>query len=372
MRPTAGGGSSPSSPSSPSFSPTNLFGAVAQSQRSRVAPPQFNFQANYESDPVLARIKALGAQSVGNAQSEAAKLRKQAILDTGLTDVGREIGVDENTLTAASGNPTSLLAQLARESQQRSRDLDESLNQENLFWSGARANRLGELATGRAEAEAALTRDLRNALAGIDSGLLSAQELATQQEQEALEETARQQREAALLAAIQASQAGTTVESGLGGFIPAPPTVGGQPSGGVEYSPGPTPAQVENMQSSGIDPSTGIYAPQPTMIQGPGIAPPLFGGEPMTVNMPNIPGATDIISSRSVSPVTLPQDLAPPSNLVFSGGGNFLTDYIPPLSAALASPYVPPAVVPQPNPVDPYALDNLMMELALAGNRGFF
>lgn len=189
VRPNPGGGSGPvTSPSS--------------TQRPAIqAPPPPTFtplQANYESDPVLARIRALGTQNVANAQTEAAALRKQAIIDTGLTDVGKEIGLDEQTLQAAQANPLSLLAQLARDTQTQSHNLDESLNQQNLFWSGARATKLGELGQSQAAAQAELVRDLRAALGGIDSGVLEAQQLAAQQEQAALEEAAAAQQEQAM------------------------------------------------------------------------------------------------------------------------------------------------------------------------------
>lgn len=283
VRPTAGGGSGPiSSPSSPNFNIANILGASAQQARTQRQIPTLNFNVNYESDPVLARIRALGQQNVGNAQSEAQALRKQAILDTGLVDIGREIGVDESTLLAAQGSPTSLLAQLGIQAERTGRELDESLNQENLFWSGTRANKLSELARNRMLAEADLTRDLRSSLAEIDSGVLAAQEAANIREQEALEATAEAARQQALQDALTATQAGSTVESGLGGYI------GDPTGGGVAYAPGPTPAQVENMTSSGIDPNTAIYAPQPETIFGPNNVPTLFGGEPTTVSRPSV------------------------------------------------------------------------------------
>lgn len=168
---------------------------------------------NYESDPILARIKGLNQQNVGNAETEATALRNQAIIDSGLVNVGQEIGVDANTLAAASNNPLSAVSQLGKEHSLRTQALNESLNNQNLFFSGHRANQLSELEQNRMAQEASITGDLRSALGGINAGVMEARSNAAMAEQEALERAAEAARiadlEAALLAAMQPPTPGT-------------------------------------------------------------------------------------------------------------------------------------------------------------------
>ncbi len=162
------------------------------------APVSTQLNVSYESDPVLARIKALGTQDVANARAEADALRKKAIIDSGLGDVGAEIGLDQGTLQAAAANPFSTSATIQREQAARGRDLDESLNQQNLFYGGHRANQLTDLATSGAQQQAALQGDIRSLLGGINSGVTQVEQQTALREQEALEAQAEQQRQAAL------------------------------------------------------------------------------------------------------------------------------------------------------------------------------
>lgn len=185
-----------------STSLTNALGAQAQQTDIQRRQPTTQMTVSYESDPVLARIRALATQNVGNAETEAAAIRKQAVIDTGLSDVGREIGLDESTLGAAAANPFSAIANLRRDSTRRGLDLDESLNQQNLFWSGHRANQLGDLARNTAEAEVGLGRDLRSILGQADLGVLQARAQAAAEEQAALEAVAERERQAAYLNAL--------------------------------------------------------------------------------------------------------------------------------------------------------------------------
>jgi hypothetical protein len=159
------------------------------------APVSTDINVSYESDPLLARIRALSTQNVANAKTEAEALRKQAIIDSGLVDVGQEIGVDANTIEAARQNPFSTRATIEREAMERGRALDESLNQGNLFYSGFRAQQLSDLARERAEAESVLAGDIRTALGGISQGVLDAEALAAQQEQEVLQQIAAQEQQ---------------------------------------------------------------------------------------------------------------------------------------------------------------------------------
>ncbi len=172
----------------------NQLGAQRQQEGLAKSPVSTQLNVSYESDPVLARIKALGTQDVANARSEAEALRKKAIIDSGLTDVGAEIGVDQGTIQAAAANPFSTNAIIQRTQAERGRELDESLNQQNLFYGGHRANQLTELATSGAQQQAALQGDIRQLLGGINSGVTEAEQTAALAEQNAMAEAAENQR----------------------------------------------------------------------------------------------------------------------------------------------------------------------------------
>jgi hypothetical protein len=222
-------------PTSPSLSSSgnpsvNAMGVAAQQQAmANRNPVSTQLNVSYESDPVLARIRALGTQDVANARSEADSLRKKAIIDSGLTDVGAEIGVDQNTLQAAGANPFSTAALLKKEQAERGRQLDESLNSQNLFYGGYRAQQLQDLASSGAQQQTALTGDIRDLLGGISGGVTDAEQAAAQAEQAAMEQAAEEARMAALqqsyLDAIAAANAPPDIGSALGATAPGNPLV---------------------------------------------------------------------------------------------------------------------------------------------------
>lgn len=221
VKPTPGGGSGATVPVARAG---NQAGVDAQTRAQANRPAvSTDVEVNYESDPVLAKIKALGQQSVGNAQTEAAKLRKQAIIDTGLADVGAEIGLDAGTLQAARENPLSVAARIQRESALRNAQLDESLNQQNLFYSGYRGTQLGNLGRDVMEEQANLSRDLRAALGGIDQGVLDAQSEATAREQEAISNAAAAAQAAAQQQAFMEALLSVTAPETAGGGAPFDP-----------------------------------------------------------------------------------------------------------------------------------------------------
>lgn len=215
----------------------NEVGVQAQQKAIETRTPSTQMNISYESDPVLARIRALGGQDVANARSQAEALRKQAIIDSGLTDVGAEIGVDPTTIQAAAANPFSTRATIERTGQERGRELDESLNQQNLFYGGHRATQLSDLARSQAEAMAGLNTDIRGLLGGINSGVMDAERGAALQEQEAIEAAAERERQAALEQAYLDALADP-------GLAPEPnitDALGGYPEGMAPLPYDPTP-----------------------------------------------------------------------------------------------------------------------------------
>lgn len=255
MRLGAGVGGGSSGPSQ------GLYAALMQQNQTPPRPmPSNQFQSNYNFDPILQRLNALGEQSVANARSEGAALRKQALIDVGDPVIAGEVGADPNTVEAARQNTMSARAGLTRDFSTRQRDLDENMNQSNLFYSGERVNRMGELERGRAEAEVDLARRLREMVSGIDRMLLQTEE-------------AEQQRqiEAAIAAANRTSPAGI---SGVPGATGAPVVI-------------PQTGSVEDVLNSGLVPTIGANP----LIEGPSLIQPQL--DPMTVPFPRRPVIDD-------------------------------------------------------------------------------
>jgi len=117
---------------------------------------------------------------VANATTNAAQLRKDALISSGEVPIGKELGFDANTLTAAGQNPESEYAQLQKEFASRQKQLEEAMSAQNLLYSGEYTKNLSELNQGRASAEGSIGSRLREMLSGIDTGLLGSQEAARQ------------------------------------------------------------------------------------------------------------------------------------------------------------------------------------------------
>jgi hypothetical protein len=153
-----------------------LYAGLLQSQQFQRPQVSTEFQTQYNFDPVLAKLSALGEMSIANARTEAANAKKQALIDAGSEEIARGVGADENTLGAAKANPFSTQATLMKEYQDRQRQMDENLNANNLFYSGERIRQMGELERGRAQAETQFGGNLRGLLSSIDAQLQAAEE----------------------------------------------------------------------------------------------------------------------------------------------------------------------------------------------------
>src|SRR3954453_4003129 len=171
---------------------SNLQQALAkQFTAPEYVAPQLH--TNYDADPTLQRIRALGTKNVADAQAEALKLKQQAVIDTGAADVGQRLGLDANTVQAASANPFSQTALLQKQYEDAVRQNTEARNQENLFYSGQRATDLTNLGTDQAKARADLNSQLEQLLGQADQGVVAAQTNAQQQEAAQLESQAQAQ-----------------------------------------------------------------------------------------------------------------------------------------------------------------------------------
>jgi hypothetical protein len=230
-----------------------LYAGLLQSGQFQRPTPSTEFQTQYNFDPVLAKLSALGEMSIANARTEAANAKKQALIDAGSEEIAKGVGADENTLGAAKANPFSTQALLMKEYADRQRQMDESLNANNLFYSGERVRQMGELERGRAQAETQFGGNLRGLLSQIDAQLQAAEE------QELL-----RQIEAQIAAAGNSPYSGGGF--GGGGGAPVPP--GGAPlppptDPALGSFSGFTPSQPVGMESPGAMyiPSLGFRAP---------------------------------------------------------------------------------------------------------------
>jgi hypothetical protein len=109
-----------------------------------VQPPPNPY--DFSSDPLYQRIMALGEQRTEQANAAALSARTQDVIDYGDPDLARSLGLGDAAATAAARNPFSVLAGLARNEKAAPAALDESLNKQNLFYSGARGKQQSDLA----------------------------------------------------------------------------------------------------------------------------------------------------------------------------------------------------------------------------------
>lgn len=133
------------------------------------------------SDPILAQIKALGEKSVGDAETSALALKKQALIRSGFGDLATSLLGDTGTAEAANQNPSSTLAQLLFAHQQRQQGIDQASNQNNTFYGSAHANQLGDEARQFELDQANAQNALYDLLGQADQGVLSARQHAQDQ-----------------------------------------------------------------------------------------------------------------------------------------------------------------------------------------------
>lgn len=133
------------------------------------------------SDPILAQIKALGEKSVGDAETGALALKKQALIRSGFGDLATSLLGDTGTAAAANQNPSSTLAQLLFAHQQRQQGIDQASNSNNTFYGSAHANQLGDEARQFELDQANAQNALYDLLGQADQGVLSARQHAQDQ-----------------------------------------------------------------------------------------------------------------------------------------------------------------------------------------------
>lgn len=175
----------------PEFTPPRAATPAAPATTPEEKPPPAKTdtgQPGYDSDPILQKIKALHGfvdaqgrfvpgRRIEDARAEAAAARKQLAVDVGL-DEPELFG--EDIARAARENPLSVLAGITREGERERVDLNEALNQANLFFGGHRGLRLGELEQQVLGRRAEAGRQARGILGDINRALSGAEEASIQ------------------------------------------------------------------------------------------------------------------------------------------------------------------------------------------------
>lgn len=125
---------------------------------------------DYSADPILNKIKAGTAKARVDAQSaKVAALQDEAIRFGDGSDLN-----DPTVAAEAAGNPFSVLAALKRDYDNTVHDHGETLNQNNLWYSGAHAKQLADDALGY-QGQEYQARSAHNAtVGGIGSALATA------------------------------------------------------------------------------------------------------------------------------------------------------------------------------------------------------
>jgi hypothetical protein len=142
-----------------------------------------NYNFDFSGDPILARIRALNAQNISQAEASALAQRKRAEIGYGYDPALQY--EDSSTQEAAKQNPFSALAQLLFGHTQRAGNLDESLNKANLFYSGERGKQVGLEGRQYTLEQTNAQGNYQNTMDAIAQAVLQAKMQAQQQEVQA-------------------------------------------------------------------------------------------------------------------------------------------------------------------------------------------
>lgn len=135
-----------------------------------VAPVAYDIN----TDPALQTVNALTGMSDEQARAQALKQKQDALLGYGDPHLVQALLGDSTLAQAAGANPTSQLAQLGHQRDTNTHNLTESLNKENLLYSGARVNQENEAAQQYQNALASAASGVNQGIGGIDSQLAQA------------------------------------------------------------------------------------------------------------------------------------------------------------------------------------------------------
>ena len=147
--PSPGGGYNPRSSVLGSWNflsgPQKPFMGGQQQQAPAPTMPAASYpNLDIANDPTLARIKALGEQSVSEAEAEAERQRIQVALGYGDPSLAASLHLNKDIQTKAANNPFSVLKELSRGYKRRDVfDINRPMSdQSNLFYSSERGRQL--------------------------------------------------------------------------------------------------------------------------------------------------------------------------------------------------------------------------------------
>jgi hypothetical protein len=158
---------------------------------------------DFSNDPILARIRAVGQESIAQAEADARAARTKLVIGYGSPALAGTLGLGGNVQGQAQGNPFSTLGELQRGYQRRNVfDVDRPLSdQANLFYSTERGRQRAlsgeQYLRDQATAEAAV----QEKLAGISSQLVQTKMAASTQRIQAEQEAYQRALQQALYAA---------------------------------------------------------------------------------------------------------------------------------------------------------------------------
>ena len=165
---------------------------------------------DFSSDPILQQIMAEAQRQMAEAQANALAKREQLAVAYGDAS---GLGLDKSYETAAANNPFSVIHNAKRSYDQGVVSLEDALNKDNLFYSGARGTKLGEAATGFQRTNYGNQQRFRGSLQDVQSTLAQALQSARYMEMSGQEGAYAR----ALSAALAGGYAGGGGGSGGGG-----------------------------------------------------------------------------------------------------------------------------------------------------------
>lgn len=194
---------------------------------------------DYTTDPTLQAMLSGSAQDETDADAQALAARRSVLGQYGdRTLASSVLGEGDPTLGSVSDNPdtsTSTLARLKRSYGQTVHDSEESMNQGNLFYGGARIKHLGDMArdeqTNEADANTAVKQALDQIGATLGSTKAGIRDRRAAGEADAASRAAQQAILAALSGGLGGGSGGTVTTPG-GPDVGAPTTT----TGGVTYA----------------------------------------------------------------------------------------------------------------------------------------
>lgn len=149
------------------------------------APPVSSAGTDWTSDPIYQLVTGQQNLAINQAKAEALKQQSQAVIAYGDPNLALAITGDQNVAAAAGANKASTLAQLVAENQKNVRDVNETENKNNTFYSSDRGYQLGLAQQAYLNNTAQALSGLQQSLGQINTNRLSALQAARFTEQQA-------------------------------------------------------------------------------------------------------------------------------------------------------------------------------------------